>query len=568
MRSIPMKLWLLAASSSLLQLLPFPFIGPLPLWGATFAWVCLVPLLLCLHLPSTSGKPLQWWQMAALGWLSGTLWWAIHCYWVYNTFHLYGGVSLPAGVLIQFILAGILGTNIAVFSAALLLLDRLFSRRLWAMPLSAAFLWVAIELFRARILGVPWDQLGVSQVDNPLLMHLPPWTGVYGVSFLIVLVNAMIVQAFAPGNRWQRTGMVAVGLLIALALQPWSAFLSPAWLSLHCPAYTKFADKYASAKLIPSEAPTASAILLQEGLEVGAARPSMSIDQMLSVFTTLSEAPASTILHGIPDSAPSRTVMATLTPPALIVWPESPAPFFSTDTTFRHWLSALASDAHSALIVGSLGVDPAPDLPRGFRVFNSANFVDPNGIFVGRYDKIHLVPFGEYVPFRQQLFFVHSLTAQIDDMARGTHRNLFYTGGHSYGTFICYEDAFANEVRNFAREGADVLVTISDDGWYGDSGAPWQHLNLARMRAIENHRWLLRSTDTGISAVIDPNGIVRESAPRHIRTAVDVHFGYVQRTTFYTEHGDWFAYACVLGVISMIALGQQIRYAEHLRNLK
>jgi len=533
MRGIPGKVWLLGISSALLQLLPFPFAGPLPLWRTPFAWICLVPLLACLNLTASDGKPLNWRQFALLGWVNGTLWWAIHCYWVYTTFSLYGGASPLAGAGIQILLAGILGFNCAAFLVLLMLIDRLCRRSVWVMPLAAAFLWVAVEVFRAHILGVPWDQLGASQVDNPLLMHLPPWTGVYGVSFLIVLVNSLLAQIFAKGDWKTRLGMALAGVAIAVAVQPWPAY--------HLAA-------------LPDDA-SASAVLLQENLEVGAARPAMTLDQMMGLFTQLSESPASTVLHGIPGLPQTQPAPATLVPPALIVWPESPAPFFSSDTNFRHWLSALATDANAALVIGDVGVDAAPDLPRGYRVYNSASFVSPEGNFVGRYDKIHLVPFGEYVPFREQLFFVKSLTAQLTDSDRGRERNLFLTGGHKYGTFICYEAAFADEVRIFAKEGADVLVTISDDGWYGDSGAPWEHLNLARLRAIENHRWLLRSTDTGITTAIDPAGRVRESAPRHIRTAIEVRFGYEQGTTFYTRHGDVFAYGCAIGAGLMLLIG-------------
>ena len=145
---------------------------------------------------------------------------------------------------------------------------------------------------------------------------------------------------------------------------------------------------------------------------------------------------------------------------------------------------------------------------------NSAVVVGLDGQFVGRYDKIHLVPFGEYVPFRKLLFFVKQITQTLTDMSTGTERKVFTIGGHRYGVFICYESVFGDEVREFASNGAEVLVNISDDGWYGDTSAPWQHLNMARMRAIENRRWILRDTNNGVTAAIDPYGTVRQSIPR------------------------------------------------------
>jgi apolipoprotein N-acyltransferase len=129
---------------------------------------------------------------------------------------------------------------------------------------------------------------------------------------------------------------------------------------------------------------------------------------------------------------------------------------------------------------------------------------------------------------------------------------VFTVGGHRYGVFICYESVFGDEVRQFARQGAEVLVNISDDGWYGDTSAPWQHLNMARMRAIENRRWILRDTNTGVTASIDPYGTVRQSIPRHAVGALAARFGYGSEMTFYTEHGDWFAYACAILSLGMM----------------
>jgi apolipoprotein N-acyltransferase len=176
---------------------------------------------------------------------------------------------------------------------------------------------------------------------------------------------------------------------------------------------------------------------------------------------------------------------------------------------------------------------------------------------VGRYDKIHLVPFGEYIPFRRLLFFAHALTGNVGETDRGTERKVFRLNGHRYGVFLCYESVFADEVRQFAQLGAEVLVNLSDDGWYGDTSAPWQHLNMARMRAIENRRWLLRDTNNGVTAVIDPYGRVRQSIPRHQADALPAGYGFRSDVTFYTAHGDIFAYLCA--VLAMCCVGWSAR---------
>jgi apolipoprotein N-acyltransferase len=177
-------------------------------------------------------------------------------------------------------------------------------------------------------------------------------------------------------------------------------------------------------------------------------------------------------------------------------------------------------------------------------IFNSAEFVAPDGRFLGRYDKIHLVPFGEYVPYKGLIAFAGTLTQGVSSFSRGGLRKVFSSNGHAFGVFICYEAVFADEIRRFAKNGAQVFVNISDDGWYGDTSAPWQHFNMARMRAIENRRWLLRATNSGVTAAVDPLGRVTQSAPRHVLTSLAVGYGYRSEVTFYSRHGDVFAALC------------------------
>ena len=184
-------------------------------------------------------------------------------------------------------------------------------------------------------------------------------------------------------------------------------------------------------------------------------------------------------------------------------------------------------------------------------MFNSAVWVSPSGDWAARYDKIHLVPFGEYLPFPSLFAFAGGLTKEVGEFQRGVSRKPL-NGGPSPGLFICYESIFPDEVRQFADQGAQVFVNISNDGWYGDSGAYAQHLNQTRMRAIENNRWLLSATDTGVTASIDPWGRVVARVPRKERTTLVAPYALTSDTTFYTRHGDWFAYGCA--IISIGAL--------------
>jgi apolipoprotein N-acyltransferase len=198
-------------------------------------------------------------------------------------------------------------------------------------------------------------------------------------------------------------------------------------------------------------------------------------------------------------------------------------------------------------LAGSLGQNNAMhSREMSSSVYNSGSLFSPQGELITRYDKVHLVPFGEYVPFRRLFSFASGLTEQVGDFTPGTSRTPLQAGDAKLGVFICYESIFPDEVRQSAVNGADVFVNISNDGWYGDSGAFAQHLRQARMRAIENSRWLLRDTNTGVTASIDPFGRIVASVPRKTRTALLAPYALTNVTTFYTRHGDWFAWLCAI----------------------
>jgi apolipoprotein N-acyltransferase len=214
---------------------------------------------------------------------------------------------------------------------------------------------------------------------------------------------------------------------------------------------------------------------------------------------------------------------------------------------------AIARQEQAPLVVGNIGTDFSAE-EQAWRTYNSALVVGADGARVGRYDKIHLVPFGEYIPFKRLIFFARKLTGRVSEFTRGDERKVFRLNGHRYGVFICYEAVFADEVREFSQLGAEVLVNISDDGWYGDTSAPWQHLNMLRMRAIENRRWILRDTNNGVTAVIDPYGRVRQSIPRHQADALPAGYGFRDDVTFYTAHGDVFGWACAILALGIVFL--------------
>ncbi len=463
-----------------------------------------------------------------LAWVAGTVWSAGTCFWIFHVMHRYGGLDTITsfGVLILFCLA--LGANNGLFGLLFaLVIGRQKERRssLTRALIASPFLWVAVEIYKTKILGFPWGPLGTVQVDNIPLSRIATVTGVYGVSFEIMLVNSAFAAAFLVRRR-QRALLFAATVLAALTVQL-SVFIHP-----------------------PAVPGVETARLVQENIPI--------LDQWTPEYFQ------QTINNLREDSVPTQANTMPGEPlPSVIVWPESPAPFFINDEVFRNQVSEIAQRSNAYVILGSVGTKANPEMRNPQDIYNSAALVTPEGRWAARYDKIHLVPFGEYVPFHALLgSFVTKLTREVGNFVPGTTRNVFDLGRYKAGVFICYESIFPGEIRQFAANGASVFFNISNDGWFGYYGAPEQHLNQVRMRAIENNRWVLRATNTGITSSIDPLGRVVASAPRDVRTVLDAPFGVITATTFYTRHGDWFAYLCAIISFVAIAFGLRARLSN------
>ena len=472
------------------------------------------------------------------------LWYVGNCYWVRDTMLHYGDMPPLAPTLLLLGFSLVLGLYFGFFGLGVALVRRATGSTRLALA-CAPFLWAALELAAARITSVPWDQLGYSQVDNALVNQLAPWTGVYGISFLLVAVNALL----AGGLLLERCAQKSVPKYLIRDRRIWG--IAGLVLLLAGSAGLLVAP--------PKPAPTATAVLIQPNLDVageGYWTGPASGTAILPSSCKLAGEQCKTYIAGIPQTgAPNGEIVCPPYPthPDLVVWPESPAPFVERDARFQQALTEIARQTNAPLVVGSLGMDYSAEDAWLAATTTPRWSLRADGARVGRYDKIHLVPFGEYIPFQNLLFFARKLTGRVSKFTRGDERKVFRLNGHRYGVFICYESVFADEVRQFAQLGAEVLVNISDDGWYGDTSAPWQHLNMARMRAIENRRWILRDTNNGVTAVIDPYGRVRQSIPRHKTDALPAEFGFRDDVTFYTAHGDVFAWVCA--ILSLGAVG-------------
>ena len=230
--------------------------------------------------------------------------------------------------------------------------------------------------------------------------------------------------------------------------------------------------------------------------------------------------------------------------PRLLIWPETATPFFfQSDTNYASRISDFVKSHDLYLLFGS----PAYDYTQnGTHYYNSAFLMDPGGTILGRYDKRHLVPFGEYLPLKNLFFFLKKLTDTIGAFTPGRQGNLLKFGNVSMGTLICYEIIFPQLSANDVRDGANLLVTITDDAWFGNTSAPYQHLSMAVFRAVENERFVVRAANTGISAVIAPTGKILASTKLFVPSFIDYKVALINTHTFYSAHGDVFAFACIL----------------------
>jgi apolipoprotein N-acyltransferase len=507
-RGIHYQAWLLSLLAAFLQVLIFPLPG-----FSFLCWVAIAPLLLAvlrarsseslqLDLEGTPLLPASPWQGFLLGYLCGIVWYSGTCYWIFNTMHQYGGVNVAMSAFLLLLFSMTVGLAHGLFGASFAWLASARSSGPRRALVVAPALWVALELARTHLLSVPWDLLGTVQVDNIPLARIATVTGVWGLSFEIVLVNAAFATALLlPRGRRGRMLAMCLGVVVLLQACRW----------------------------LPQAASPADhkAILVQGNIPEDG--PQWTIDDYqsnLREFGQLSAPPASA------------------TTPDLIVWPESPAPFMTRDPAFAKSVSEIARSANAWMVVGATGLDDpmSPDAHKD-AAYNSAALVNPAG---------EIVPFGEYVPLRQFLSFAEALTKEVGTFESGTSRQPLRAGDLRLGVFICYESVFPDEVRQFANNGAQVFVNLSNDGWYGDSGAWAQHLQQARMRALENNRWLLRDTNSGLTAAIDPLGRVVASIPRKTRSRLMAPYALVEGTTFYTRHGGLFAYLCA--IISLGAL--------------
>jgi apolipoprotein N-acyltransferase len=464
------------------------------------AWVALGLLVL-----ASAGAPLK--EAPLYGFLHGQVFYPVCLPWVDTVMRQYGNIDpWIAAAFVGFI--GLVGGLICtMFSTGVALASR--RSKLLACAI-APFLWTALEYFRTNIpiIGSSWDLSGYPAAHSLALLQITSVTGIYGLCFLIAAYGSLV--AYAVLERSRRGWMIAAGVTLLLVV-------------------VAAGGTY----LIPAATPHYVAHLVQTNFPQSESYPADWL----------------TVHAGELDQLEKISVDAAKQEPGIIIWPEVPAPFSLQEPLFAARASQIARDANNYFLVGVLDWKRAGGK---FLAFNTAVLLDPTGQRIYSYDKIHLLPFGEYVPLRGWLTFAKRLTADISDFTPGSSYSIAEMPQGKFGAFICYEAIFPSEVRRFTASGAQLLITISNDGWFGRSSAPEQHMFMARVRAVENRRWLLRDTNNGYTESIDPYGRTAAQLAIDMRGQLTAPYDFRSDLTPYARFGDWFSWLCIVVTVALL----------------
>lgn len=442
----------------------------------------------------------------SLGLLAGVTYFVGTTYWTGSVMRQYGDLSTPVAVLLMLALAAYLALYPAVFALVVhRLVVRLGAAGLWLAPAA----WVTTELGRSYLFtGFPWVLLGYSQATVLPVAQLASLFGVYGLSALVALVSTSVVLLVfdRTSARWWMTGVAVVAVAATAA--------------------------WGSARMRDNA-------LTREGspLRIGLVQGNVAQDEKWD------HQRADSIVRTYVDLGREAARRGA----RFILWPESALPFFfQEDPLAGDLVRRLAVETHTFLLFGSDQIErTAPP-----RYFNSAFLIDPGGDVSAVYRKVHLVPFGEYVPVKRLLFFAGPLVQAVSDFSEGDRIVMLPVAGHRASTAICYEVVYPDLARQAVRSGSELLTTITNDAWFGRSSAGWQHFEMASLRAIEQGRYLARAANTGISGIVDPYGRVLARSPLFEQQVVVGDIRFLSGRTVYARIGDAFVYACAAATLA------------------
>ena len=499
----------LAAGAGILLALSFPKFG-----HPSFGWVALAPLLVALARGGTLRRAF------GLGLTTGVIYFGGTLYWITHVMVLYGNLQWWVAVPVNAALVAYLALFPALFAVVM---RRIIAAHGAAAIMAAPLVWVATELGRTHLLtGFPWVLLGYSQASVLPIAQLASIFGVYGVSALVAGVSAAAATSAVCRSTADRVRAIAVAAVPLVFDAVWGSMRA------------------------------ADATWTREGQPVRVGLVQGNVEQ--------SEKWEIERARAIFDDYLGLTRQAIAAGADFVIWPESSTPFlFEEDAAGADRVRAIARQARVPILLGSDQIEWRTEgnrrLPEKF--FNAAFLVRADGTTAGVYRKMHLVPFGEYVPLKRLLFFAGPLVEQVGPFSEGDQATLLPVGGHLISTAICYEVVYPSLVRQFVLGGSELLTTITNDAWFGRTSAPYQHFAQASMRAIEEGRYLVRSANTGISGIVDPYGRVLERSEVDERTVLTGEARFLTVSTFYTRHGDIFAYASVVMAAALLLISRR-----------
>ena len=496
----------LALLSGALLALSFPKFG-----HPAFGWIALAPLLVALgHRPQTSRRAFS------LGLLAGAVYFAGTLYWFVETMTTFGGLSTPLAIV-----AAAMGiAYLALYPAAFAVIQARLVRSMGKPAvLLAPSVWVATEMARTYApLDFPWELLGYSQATVLPVAQIASVVGVYGLSALVASVSAAAAYAtlVQSPRRWRVPAVVAL-LVLGTA----------GWGTLRIRAHA----------LTTSGSSVRVAVLQGNILQDQKWDPAMG-DAIMQRYIDMTR------------EAIGRHAQ-------FILWPESATPLpYERDVPRGERIRRLAREAQVTILIGSDQEEPvrpvAAGKPPAIRLYNAAYLIQPDGSTAAIYRKMHLVPFGEYVPFSRVLYFVGPLVDFEFPFAPGTEATLLPVTGHMVSTAICYEVIYAGLMRSFVTHGSELLTTITNDAWYGRSSAAHQHWEQASLRAIEDGRYLARAANTGISGFVDPYGRVLQQSNMFQSAVMAEDLRFLTQRTIYSRIGDtvgWISVALTVAAL-------------------
>ena len=484
------KTFLLICTSAIFLIFSFPKPGQ-----SFFVWFSLIPILFAIEGKST-------YKTFLAGFICGLLFYTGLIYWIVVVTTTYGGLIYPLGIFVMLLLV----TYLSVYFGLAFSLSRFIEERTpFTLPLILPFIWISLEYVRSFLFsGFPCQNLGYALYQSRYLIQCADLTGIYGISFLIVFTNlsGYLLLRGIPEKRLPLKELLLTVILISMAL-----------------LYGR--ERLNEINKISQTAPAIPVGLIQGNIDQGIKWNRAFRQQAIDIHKRLS-------VESLESGA------------RLIIWPESSTPFyFQSSLDYQKIIFDIIRGSDAYILIGSPFFQQVNNTVRNY---NSAFLLSPSGNVLERYDKNHLVPYGEYIPLKRFFPFINKMVVGIGDFYPGEKRTIFKIPEGFFSVLICYEIIFPDLTRRFVKEGARFLVNITNDAWFGNTSAPYQHLSMATVRTIENRRFIARAANTGISAIIDASGDIQSTTKLFTEQLLTGTIRQLSIKTFYTRFGDVFAY--------------------------